>query len=64
MERNGFPWTHNKSWLYAYITAFQFRQSHVWFAEKVVEVAPQEALKRVFASLIAAWNLLLEGDAR
>ncbi len=64
MERNGFPWTHNKSWLYAYITAFQFRQSHVGFAKEVVKSAPASELRQVFASLIAAWNLLIQGDDR
>jgi hypothetical protein len=58
MKRNGYPWTHSKSWLYAYITVFQFRQSHVWFAKRVVEVAPENELRRVFASLIEAWNRL------
>lgn len=64
MHRNGFPWTHNKSWLYAYITAFQFRQSHVGFAKEVVKSAPASELRQVFASLIAAWNLLIQGDDR
>ncbi len=64
MDRNGFPWTRNKSWLYAYITAFQFRQSHVWFAKEVVEKAPKEVLRDVFASLIAAWNLLVYGTCQ
>lgn len=59
MQSNGYPWTHAKSWLYAYITAFQFRQSHVWFARDIVKVAPEEELRRVFASLIEAWNRLL-----
>jgi len=58
MKSNGYPWTHAKSWLYAYITVFQFRQSHVWFARKVVEVAPENELRRVFASFIEAWNRL------
>ncbi len=61
MQRNGYPWTHAKSWLYAYITAFQFRQSHVWFARDVVESAPEGELRRVFAPLIEAWNRLLVG---
>ena len=59
MQSNGHPWTHAKSWLYAYITAFQFRQSHVWFARDVVNVAPEDELRRVFASLIAAWERLV-----
>ncbi len=59
MQRNGFPWTHAKSWLYAYITVFQFRQSHVRFAARVVEYAPEEELRRVFAPLIRAWEHLL-----
>lgn len=58
MSRNGYPWTHAKSWLYAYITVFQFRQSHMWFASRAVEVAPEQELRRVFASLIEAWDRL------
>ncbi len=60
MERNGFPWQRNKAWLYAYITAFQFRQSHVWFAKRVVECAPDNELHRVFAPLIYAWDWLVQ----
>ena len=59
MQANGFPWQRNKAWLYAYITAFQFRQSHVWFAKRVVESAPDDELRRVFASLIHAWDWLV-----
>lgn len=59
MEQNQYPWQTAKAWLYAYITVFQFRQSHVWFAERVVEVSPEDELKRVFASLIAAWDRLI-----
>lgn len=70
MRDNGYPWTHAKSWLYAYITAFQFRQSHVWFARDVLKVALSDELrnelendvKQVFTSLIAAWDLLRQGD--
>lgn len=58
MKNNGYSWTHAKSWLYAYITVFQFRQSHVWFAKKVVNSAPESELQRVFAPLIEAWNRL------
>lgn len=36
MLNNGVPLNHAKSRLYAYITAFQFCQSHVWFARDVV----------------------------
>lgn len=61
MKSNGYPWTHAKSWLYAYITAFQFRQSHVWFAAKVVEKAPRDEVKKVLASLIHAWDILAQG---
>jgi len=61
MQGNKFPWQRNKSWVYAYITTFQFRQSHVWFARDVVKAAPRDALKEVFAPLISAWNLLAEG---
>lgn len=60
MRCNGFPWRRNKAWLYAYITAFQFRQSHVWFAKRVVECAPSNELRRVFAQLIAAWDWLVQ----
>ncbi len=59
MQRNNFPWTHAKSWLYAYITVFQFRGSHVAFAEEVVRNTPEGELKRVFASLIEAWKRLI-----
>lgn len=59
MARNGYPWQTAKAWLYAYITVFQLRQSHVWFARRVVEVSPEDELKRVFASLIAAWDRLI-----
>ena len=60
MNTNGFPWVRNKAWLYAYITAFQFRQSHVWFAQKVVECAPEDELRRVFFALIYAWDWLVQ----
>jgi hypothetical protein len=56
MVSNGYLWTHAKSWLYAYITAFQYRGSHVWFARDVVKYTPDDELRQVFASLIAAWN--------
>lgn len=59
MERNHYPWTHAKSWIYAYITAFQFRQSHVAFACAVVEASPENTIKTVFDPLIAAWEGLL-----
>ncbi len=58
MRKNNFPWTHAKSWLYAYITVFQFRDSHVGFAKEVVNLVPEETLRQVFASLIEAWRLL------
>jgi hypothetical protein len=58
MKKNGYPWRRAKSWLYAYITVFQFRQSHVWFAAEVVRCTPEEELRRVFASLIDAWDRL------
>ena len=61
MRRNGFPWTHPKSWLYAYITVFQYRQSHVWFAVEVVRHTPNDELQRLFAPLIAAWERLIDG---
>ncbi|MBO9314098.1 MAG: hypothetical protein J7465_18030 [Chloroflexus sp.] len=56
MASNGYRWTHAKSWLYAYITAFQYRGSHVWFARDVVTHTPDSELRWVFASLIAAWD--------
>lgn len=59
MLKNGVPWTHAKSWLYAYITAFQFCQSHVWFARDVVQHVDRQELETVFESLIAAWNALI-----
>ena len=64
MSNNGFPWRHNKSWLYAYITAFQYRQSHVWFARDVVKAAIEvdcEITRSVFTSLITAWERLISG---
>ena len=57
MVSNGYSWIHAKSWLYAYITAFQYRRSHVWFARDVVKYTSDDELRQVFASLIAAWNL-------
>ncbi len=62
MHRNNYPWTHTKSWLYAYITAFQFRQSHVWFAGEVIRHAPEDQLRNIFRSLITAWDILVLGD--
>jgi len=64
MNSNGCPWTHAKSWLYAYITAFQFRQSHVWFAEQVIQKSPKAEVETVFASLIHAWDLLAQGGSQ
>lgn len=62
MEKNGFPWIDAKARLYAYITAFQFRGSHVWFAKEVVEAAIKAGIKqelqRVFDCLIKAWERL------
>lgn len=49
-----------KTGLYAYSTALQLNRSHVWLAEKVVEVAPDDLLRDVFAALIATWNALVE----
>ncbi len=60
MKRNNYPWIQNKSWIYAFITAFQYQQSHVWFSQKVAKCASEESLRRVFAPLIEAWNWLLE----
>ncbi|PMP74550.1 MAG: hypothetical protein C0184_14930 [Chloroflexus aggregans] len=59
MQQNKIPWSHAKSWIYAYITVFQYRQSHVWFAQDVVKKADKRELRRVFAPLIAAWDGLL-----
>jgi hypothetical protein len=59
MQNNGVPFTHAKSRLYAYITAFQFRQSHVWFAGDIVRCADEDELRSVFAPLIAAWDALI-----
>lgn len=56
MQQNGYPWTHAKSWLYGYITAFQQRVSHVAFAKKVVEYAEEAELRRTFETLIIAWD--------
>ena len=64
MGENGLPILRSKGHLYAYITAIQANKSHVWFTEKLIKVAPSEILDQIFTSLIAAWNLLLEGDAR
>ena len=61
MKQKGYPWTHSKSWLYAYVTALQRRKSHAYFAEEIVKRAPEEELRKVFAPLIAAWNALCEG---
>ncbi|ABU60270.1 hypothetical protein [Roseiflexus castenholzii] len=59
MQKNGITWSHAKSWIYAYITVFQYRQSHVWFARDVIENADEQELRSVFAPLIAAWDALL-----
>lgn len=59
MRKNRVSLTHAKSWLYAYITAFQFCQSHVWFARDIVQYADEQELHNVFASLIAAWDALI-----
>ena len=61
MRNNGFPWTHAKSWLYAYITVLQYRQSHVSFSRKVVEEAikvSKDYVAQIFKSLVFAWNKL------
>ena len=64
MGANGFPWERNKAWLYAYITAFQARKSHVWFAEEVVQHAPKAELQRVFAPLIYVWDWLVQNGGK
>ncbi len=58
MSDNGFPISSSKAWIYIYIAAFQQRKSLVGFAESIVEKAVEDALKEVFAPLIAAWNAL------
>jgi hypothetical protein len=64
MERNGFPILSSKSWLYFYIATFQRQMSHVWFAEEVVRHASEDALRDVFAPLVAAWDALAPGGSR
>jgi len=65
MASNGFPIQRSKGHLYAYITALQMSKSHVWFAEKLVEAALQngfiDEVQRAFATLIEAWNRLIQG---
>ncbi len=55
---NNWPPQRSKAILYSYIAAFQAGKSHVNFAERLVMAADTEALREVFASLIAAWDLL------
>jgi hypothetical protein len=50
----------SKTMLYAYITALQADMPHVWFTEKMIQLAPPDALRDVFSDLIAAWDLLQE----
>ncbi|MEW6423836.1 MAG: hypothetical protein AB1523_03680 [Bacillota bacterium] len=49
----------SKTLLYSIITAAQINKSHVLFSGDVVEKAPAEKLKQVFAPLIAAWDALV-----
>jgi hypothetical protein len=61
MRNNGVPWTHAKSWLYAYITVLQYKQSHVWFAQDVVREAiniSKDYVAQIFESLVFAWHRL------
>jgi len=52
----------SKTMLYAYITALQADKSHVWFSEKMIEYAREDALRHIFASLITAWDSLTVGE--
>ncbi len=62
MKEKNWPIQRSKTQLYAYITALQLNKSSVWFSEKLVKWAPEEVLKTTFASLIKAWEFLVEGN--
>ncbi|MQL52304.1 hypothetical protein GFC01_08475 [Desulfofundulus thermobenzoicus] len=59
MNERGWGVQRSKTLLYSFITATQINKSHVWFSEKVIEKAPAEKLRLVFAPLIAAWDALV-----
>lgn len=59
MNERGWGVQRSKTLLYSFITATQVNKSHVWFSEKVIEKAPEEKLRQVFAPLIAAWDALV-----
>jgi len=63
MQDKGFSIQRSKGLLYAYITALQMSKSHVWFAEKLIEVTVQNGytnkIEQSFATLIDAWKQLL-----
>jgi len=63
MQNIEFPIQRSKGYLYAYIVASQISKSHVWFSEKIVEIALEngfvEEVKKVFSSLIEAWDRLI-----
>ncbi len=61
MEEKEWSIRRSKTIIYSYITALQIEKSHVWFCEKVIDKADEENLKRVFSSLIAAWDELCRG---
>lgn len=60
MQNTNWPPFRSKTNLYAFGTALQLNRSHVWLAEKIVEVAQTNLLQDVFASLITTWNELVE----
>ena len=66
MKRNAFPIQRSKGQLYAYITASQLSKSHVWFAEKIINLVLENGLthyvENVFDTLIDAWDRLIGGQ--
>ena len=66
MQHKGFPLQRSKGQICAYITASQVAKSHVWFAEKFIEMALKNGfanyVQQVFNSLIEAWNRLIRGQ--
>ncbi len=62
MKKANWDILRSKGIIYAYITALQANRSHVWFTENMIKITPKETLKDVFDSLIAAWDLLAQGD--
>ena len=63
MDDKKFTIQRSKGHLYAYIAASQISKSHVWFAEKIVEIILKngflDQVNVVFNSLIEAWNRLV-----